>query len=102
MLKVTMILVLFLASCQPPDPGVSITEPVPRIEIVQLFWRSGELPVGHPVAAAWESGNTVIMRAVIRTDYAGIYEWWGDGLPTWQVEREPDWWAPLPQRMQRP
>ena len=94
---------LMLVSCQrAPDPGPTMAEPEPRIEIVQLSWRSGELPIGHPVAGAWKTGNTVVMRAVIRTDFAGTYEWWGDGLPTWPVEREPDWWAPLPQRMQRP
>lgn len=103
MSKLPLILVLLLASCQRsqvPEPVAAWQEP--RIEIVQLSWRSGELPIGHPVAAAWKAGNSVIMRAVIRTDFAGTFEWWGEGLPAWPVEREPDWWAPLPKGIQRP
>lgn len=99
--KTLIVLVLFLVSCQRSQvPEAVAAGQEPRIEIIQLSWRSGELPIGHPVAAAWKAGNTVIMRAVIRTDFAGTYEWWGDGLPAWPVEREPDWWAPLPERMQ--
>jgi hypothetical protein len=101
MCKAVLVLVALLVSCQAgPGQAVPVVEQAPRIEVVQLSWRSGELPVGHPVAGAWKAGNTVVMRAVIRTDFAGIYEWWGEGQPTWPVEREPDWWAPLPERMQ--
>jgi hypothetical protein len=98
--KMLLFLVVVLASCQAgPEQVTVVVEQAPMVEIVQLSWRSGELPVGHPVAAAWKAGNTVIMRAVIRTDFAGIFEWWGDDRPAWPVEREPDWWAPLPKGM---
>lgn len=98
-----VIISMVMASCQiSPGQAVPVVEQASRVEVFMLSWRSGELPVGHPVAGAWQADGTVILRAVIRTDYAGIYEWWGDDRPAWPVEREPDWWAPLPQRVQRP
>lgn len=68
-------------------------EPIPA---TALAWRQGDLPVGSPVVGLWIHEGELVTMAVIRTDYAGLYEF---SLVGRQVRPlpDPDYWAPMPE-----
>lgn len=68
-------------------------EPIPA---VAPAWRQGSLPVGSPVVGLWIHEGELVTMAVIRTDYAGLYEF---SLVGRQVRPlpDPDYWAPMPE-----
>lgn len=78
-------LILLLSCCVSNDEHWNIVSKTP-------------VPVGPIVLGIWQCDKGIEAKAIINTDYAGLYYWNGEGEVTWECRTEPYWWTYLPRR----